>query len=641
MAARIDAKRARRDLDFGSVAERTGDVESLQAELAQLRAADVLRERSARAACEVARVLADFSDEVSEDGAIPQILEALAGSLGCTLAGYWVPAGDALECRATWCAADATISWSAWDEASRRAHFEAGEGLPGLAWRARVPTCLDDLPGAEIPRRAALADAEIRSGLGVPVIAGGEVLGAIELFARAPAPNDDRLEDALRAIGGHVGQFVRYARARAQPRDDDERRTGVYEAARALDDERETILKLYDLGRTISAELDPQALAQSVAELATQLTGAPRGALFYRAGSPGGGELQVATSGISREELARLPMPRATPLLGLAFNSRDAIRLDDVAADARYGRNPPHHGLPAGHFPVRSYLGVPVRSRTGRVTGALFLGHERPAGFDERAQRLAMGLATHAATALDNAALFADQHRLIEALERTNAELDQFAYAASHDLRAPLRGIANLADWIEEDLGAAAPRKVREHLAMLKARAARMDRLIRGLLELARVGRARQQPERVDVTELLHETIDQLSPPPASRILIIGAMPTLLAERYALQQVLINLLGNAIQHAGKPDVVVRITAEERDDEVELSVADDGAGIPPELQAQCWEVFRTLESRDVVDTPGIGLAIVKKQVEASGGRAWFVPGPQQGVEVRFTWPRRAT
>jgi signal transduction histidine kinase len=131
-----------------------------------------------------------------------------------------------------------------------------------------------------------------------------------------------------------------------------------------------------------------------------------------------------------------------------------------------------------------------------------------------------------------------------------------------------------------------------------------------------------------------------LSPPPASRILLIGAMPTLIAERYALQQVLLNLIANAIQHSGKPDVVVRITSIDHEEEVELSIADDGVGIPHELQAQCWEVFQTLQSRDVVDTPGIGLAIVKKQVEAAGGRAWFVPRPNQGVDVRFTWRRRA-
>jgi signal transduction histidine kinase len=659
------------------VIEVTPDLEALQTELARTRALAQASERAAQTSAAVARALAELPADASEDDALPRVLEVLAGALGCTLAAYWAPgpgpAAAALECRVTWRANDAAVPWTAWDDASRRVLFPPGQGLPGLAWQDRAPVWLENpeaIRGAEPARLAALADAGIRSGVALPVIAAQEVLGVIELFALAPGHADARLDGALRAIGDHVGQLVRYARAQArgpaQPAEGegeaeaDERRTGVYQAADlpgeppagtpaeapagtsvgTLDEERETVLRLHEIGRTLNAELDPQALARSVAELSAQLAGAQRAALFYRIGTSSDDELRVATSGISQSELARLPMPRSTPLLGLAFNSREVLRVDDITADPRYGKNPPHHGVPTGHFPVRSYLAVPVRSRTGRVTGALFLAHERAAAFDARSQRLALGMAAHAAAALDSAALFADQQRLIDELEKTNAELDQFAYAASHDLREPLRGITNLAAWIEEDLGASAPKKVREHLAMLKGRAARMDRLIRGLLELARVGREREKPERIDVTELLHETIDLLSPPPASRILIIGAMPTLFAERYALQQVLLNLIANAIQHGGKSDVVVRITSTEHTDEVEISVADDGVGIPPELQAQCWIVFQTLQSRDVVDSPGIGLAIVKKQVESNGGRAWFVPRPKQGTDVRFTWRKRA-
>lgn len=618
------------------------DVAGLEAELARLRTEAEAHDRSARATRDVAVLLAEMSDDVTEEAAMPPILSTIAAALGATLGAYWAPAGLGLECRAAWAAPGAGVSADAWDDASHRAAIEPGAGLPGLVWDRRTPVWSGDIPALEDPRRGLLRDAEIRAGLGVPLIAGGEVLGAIELFGRGLSGGEPVLA-ALGAIGGHVGQLLRFARAQVQPAEDEpederERRTtGVYTVAHAIDDERDAILRLSDLGRTISADLDPQVVAHSVAELSLQLTGAQRSALFYRTDST---EQRYAAAGFSREELAKLASPRNTPLLGLAFNGREAVRSDDILADPRYGKNPPHQGMPAGHFPVRSYLAAPVRSRTGRISGALLLGHASPGMFDERAQRLAIGLATHAATAMDNASMFAEQTRLIEALERTNAELDQFAYAASHDLRAPLRGIANLAGWIEEDLGAIAPKKVRDHIAMLKSRTARMDRLIHGLLDLARVGRARQKPERVDVTELLHETIDLLSPPPQSRILIIGSMPTLYSERYALQQVLLNLIGNALQHAGRTDVVVRITSLEREDEVELSIADDGVGIPPELQAQCWEVFQTLKSRDVVDTPGIGLAIVKKQVEANEGRAWFVPRPKTGVDVRFTWRKRA-
>jgi signal transduction histidine kinase len=223
--------------------------------------------------------------------------------------------------------------------------------------------------------------------------------------------------------------------------------------------------------------------------------------------------------------------------------------------------------------------------------------------------------------------------------EQLAQSLDEFAYATSHDLRAPLRGITNLTTWIEEDLGTLAPKKVREHVSLLKNRASRMDRLITGLLQLARVGRARPRFERVDVTELLHETIDLLSPSEASRVMIIGAMPMMVAERYALQSVFLNLIGNALQHAGRKDVVVRISASERSDDVEFTVSDNGIGIAPEHCDRVWQPFQTLVSRDVTDTSGLGLAIVKKQVERDGGRAWIEPGAREGATFKFTWTKK--
>jgi light-regulated signal transduction histidine kinase (bacteriophytochrome) len=288
---------------------------------------------------------------------------------------------------------------------------------------------------------------------------------------------------------------------------------------------------------------------------------------------------------------------------------------------------------------VRSYLAVPVVSRNGAAIGGLFLGHATIGVFTERSERTAIELAAHAAIAMDNAQLYDEAQRLIAELEKTNAELDQFAYAASHDLRAPLRGISNLASWIDEDLPDTTDATTKEHLRLLKVRAARMDRLINGLLELARVGRARQKAERVDVTDLLHETIELANPREETRIMMIGEMPMLVTERAALQQVLLHLIANALQHAGRDDVVVRISAVDRGDEWELAIADNGIGIPPEHHARVWQLFQTLQSRDVVESTGIGLAIVRKQVEGNGGRAWIDPSTPSGATIRFTWPKR--
>lgn len=400
--------------------------------------------------------------------------------------------------------------------------------------------------------------------------------------------------------------------------------------ARELGQERETLTRLDEVARQIASEREVQPLVQTATDAVTSLSGAQFGAFFYRISDAHGDSYSLYTvAGAPRDAFQRF---------ATSFDARGPIRIGDITKDARFGKGSPPRGVPDTNLSVRSYLAVPVVTRSGVVLGRMFAGHRDPEVFTERSQRVATAIAAHAATAMDNARLHADSQRLIGELAKTNIELDQFACVASHDLRAPLRGISNLAMWIEEDLGSQTPKKIGEQLALLKGRAARMDRLINGLLELARVGRTRQQSERVDITELLHETIDLASPSPLARVLIIGAMPTLTAERVAMQQVLLNLITNALQHAGRKDVVVRITALERADDVEIVVADNGVGIAPEHHERVWQMFQTLGTRDQ-ETTGIGLSIVKKQVEANGGRAWIDATGKEGATLRFTWPKR--
>lgn len=398
--------------------------------------------------------------------------------------------------------------------------------------------------------------------------------------------------------------------------------------------------RLTAIGRTIAAELDHQRLAQTVVDAATELTGAEIGALFYTiAGGRTGADLLYAVAGARRDAFARLALPRNTALLAPALLGQTTLRLADVTTDPRYGRNYPHRGVPDGHPVVRSYLAAPVVSRSGVPIGGLVLGHAAAGVFTDRAEHAAIELAAYAATAMDNARIYSDAQRLIAQLEKANAELDQFAYVASHDLRAPLRGITNLATWIEEDLPDTTAPTIKEHLRLLRGRAVRMDRLISGLLELARIGRARQPPERIDVTTLLHEVIQQINPPEASRVMMIGELPTLVGERAALHQVFLHLIGNALQHAGRDDVVVRISAADRGDDCEFAIEDNGVGIPQEHHERVWQLFQTLGSRDAVDTTGIGLAIVRKQVESNGGRVWIDPAAASGTTIRVTWPKR--
>jgi PAS domain S-box-containing protein len=228
--------------------------------------------------------------------------------------------------------------------------------------------------------------------------------------------------------------------------------------------------------------------------------------------------------------------------------------------------------------------------------------------------------------------------RVTQSLSRMNRELDQFAYVASHDLKAPLRGIASLASWIEDDLGAKLGDESRQHLALLRSRITRMGTLIDGLLQFSRAGRVRNRIETVDVAELLGDVIEMLGPGPQAVIKITAGMPTFETERVPLAQVFQNLMGNAIKHSGRPDVIVTISVRDDGDCYEFSVSDNGVGIPPQFHSKVWEMFQTLQPRDKVEGAGLGLALVKKNVENRGGRTWLESDGRHGATFYFQWPK---
>jgi signal transduction histidine kinase len=221
-------------------------------------------------------------------------------------------------------------------------------------------------------------------------------------------------------------------------------------------------------------------------------------------------------------------------------------------------------------------------------------------------------------------------------LRRMNAELDAFAYAASHDLRAPLRGIANLAQWIEEDLQDSLRDETREMLALLRTRMHRMEALIDGILQYSRAGREHESPVEVDVAALVEELVDLLAAE-AATVEIEPGLPVFVTERVPLQQVFQNLLGNAIKHGGE-GVTITVSARDEGAVWRFTVADDGPGIPEAYHERIWGIFQTLEPRDKVEGTGIGLSLVKKVVEAHGGAVALESRPGAGSAFSFTWPK---
>lgn len=177
-----------------------------------------------------------------------------------------------------------------------------------------------------------------------------------------------------------------------------------------VDDRRvhaKTLERLSEIGRTISADLDVHRILQAVTDTATELSGAQFGAFFYNTVNESGEAYMLYTlSGLPPEHFAGYPMPRNTAIFAPTFAGEGTVILDDVTADPRFGKNPPYNGLPAGHAPVRSYLAVPVKSRSGEVLGGLFFGHGEPAVFNAQSQAIVEGLAAQAAVAIDNARLY-------------------------------------------------------------------------------------------------------------------------------------------------------------------------------------------------------------------------------------------
>jgi signal transduction histidine kinase len=223
-------------------------------------------------------------------------------------------------------------------------------------------------------------------------------------------------------------------------------------------------------------------------------------------------------------------------------------------------------------------------------------------------------------------------------LQERNQELDRFTYIVSHDLKAPLRAIANLSEWLEEDLQNKLDEDTSQQLSLLRNRVHRMDMFINGLLEYSRVGKINVDKTLVDVHKLLEDIIDSLHPPETFEINIISEMPVFETQSLPLQQVFSNLISNGIKHHPREDGKIEISVGDRGEKYQFSVADDGLGIEPKYHEQIFEIFQTLVARDRKESTGIGLSIVKKIVENNGGNIWVDSQEGRGSIFNFTWAK---
>ncbi len=234
------------------------------------------------------------------------------------------------------------------------------------------------------------------------------------------------------------------------------------------------------------------------------------------------------------------------------------------------------------------------------------------------------------------------QSSLLAQLEKTNQELNDFAYIVSHDLKAPLRGINTLAKWITADYADKFDQNGKEQLELLCSRVDRMHNLIDGILQYSRIGRIKEEKILVDLNELVPDIIDMLAPPENIAFTVEDELPVIEFERTRIIQIFQNLLGNAVKFLDKPQGHIKIGCVEEDPPSEswkFSISDNGPGIEEKHFEKIFQLFQTLSPRDEMESTGIGLTVAKKIVEMYGGRIWVESKVGEGSTFLFTLPKR--
>lgn len=223
-------------------------------------------------------------------------------------------------------------------------------------------------------------------------------------------------------------------------------------------------------------------------------------------------------------------------------------------------------------------------------------------------------------------------------LKRSNKDLNDFAYVASHDLKAPLRGIMQLSSWIEEDIADIASDETKTHLALLKSRTVRLEKLLDDLLTYSRIGRHTGEINDVNVKEMTESLFQLLDPPAHFSFNVIDTVPVFRTLTIPLEVIFRNLIGNAIKHHDRDDGKIMLSVFEQDDYYEFTLSNDGPAIAVEHQEQIFEMFKTLKPRDEVEGSGMGLAVIKKILEYHGGNIRVSSQGERGVSFIFSWPK---
>ncbi|MFS2008113.1 ATP-binding protein [Duganella sp. CT11-25] len=429
----------------------------------------------------------------------------------------------------------------------------------------------------------------------------------------------------------------------------------------ALRDETAVLELLNRSGSAMASTRDLQPLLQEVTDAATSISGARFGALFYHDTGADGDTLMLHTlSSGAPDSFAAFGQPRATALFGPSLRGEGTVRSNDLLKDARYGLNAPHHGVPRGHPPVRSYLAVPVALRSGAVIGCLFFGHPEPDMFTERTERIIGGIAAQAAVAIDNARLYeasqqaaAERKVLLDSerqaraeAERTSQMKDEFLATLSHELRTPLTAILGWAQVLRR--GSRDQADLHRGLQTIERNARVQAQLIEDLLDMSSITSGKVQLEMLPLAPaaIVAAAIDTVRPAAEAKQIEIDkdfdrAPGMVSGDANRLQQIVWNLLTNALKFTPRGGSV-KVGVRREGDHIAISVRDSGIGIAAGFLGHVFERFRQADATTTRKHGGLGLglSIVKHLVEQHGGTV-SAASEGEGLGACFTvrLPRR--
>jgi PAS domain S-box-containing protein len=489
----------------------------------------------------------------------------------CGMGQVWLPAGEVLVCSPSWY--HSGYGFEKLHAASEQLDYERGEGLPGLAWATGQPQLLPDVRDPERYDRAVQAQrAGVREAMAVPVMGAAGAVAVLELFVTHERAGEPGRMERIAKVAAELGPLVERRRAEETLRASEQRFRAVTDAA-----------------------VDAIVSADSFGRLLSWNSGAER--MF----------------GWRAEEVIGRPLTVIIPERLRALHEAGIARVRQTGHSKLAGSVVELVGLhrDGSEFPVELSIGA-----WSGPDGLAFSGVIRD--ITERKQaEAALGAANRE-------------------LERTNAELETLVYSASHDLKSPMVSLLGYLEYLKLDYGDVLGQEGGRYVARISDCTLYMQRLIHDLIDLSRVGRTGAGAVDVDLAELVRIIVDEAAASHPGVRFRVGRLPVVAGDPVGFRQLFTNLVENAVRHGGRPDLTVTVDGRSRTDAgLELSVRDDGRGIPPEHRERVFGVFERLDAPSTTSGTGMGLAICRKIVELLGGSIG-VHG-SHGTEVRIVLP----